>query len=430
MHDTGYIALYAPATSGYAGSGQAADAPAAYLGRLRELLWLLGHVQTLWVPLLRTVKAVAEGVYPIRWTGEQAVMTFPEQVDVSNAGQIREQLLSVINRGAAVVIADMTDTVSCDHAGVDAIGRAYQRALVSGTELRLVVGSEIVRRVLTMSGVDRAVSIYPFVAACLAAKKTDAGTLLTLGERSGGRFRSDTDVGVEVAMLDRDGVIVWVNEAWQLFAVANGGDLSRAGTGVSYLDICDAAGDDPTTKEVAAAIRGALEEDLPDPIALEVPCHSPQMARWFDMLISTRNGDNGRPLGATVTLSLARSEDWAMSAEAELGEPELGGRARMARMGTNGHTVPGQAAPAPAHLAGFARAAAQQARHRQVLLDRITTSLYGVGLTLQDATDQPPDAVRQAITDALEGLDTTIREIRDVAFTDSINSFPPPQDEN
>jgi anti-anti-sigma factor len=365
------------------------------------------------------VAGVAEDVYPVRWSGHQAVVTFPEQIDVSNAGQIREQLLCVINRGAAVVIADMTDTVSCDHAGVDAIGRVYQRALVGGTELRLVVGSEIVRRVLAMSGVDRVVSIYPFVAACLAAKKSNAGTLLTLGDGSGGRFQSDTDVGVEVAMLDRDGVIVWVNEAWQLFAVANGGDLSRAGTGVSYLEICDAAGDDPMTSEVAAAIRRALAGELPDPIAIEVPCHSPSTARWFDMLISARYGDNGRPLGATVSLSLGRSED----------RGTLTGRepARTLRAGTNGHTVSGQAAPAPADLADFARAAAQQARYRQDLLDRITTSLYQVGLTLQDATDRPAETMRQAITDALDGLDTTIRDIRDAAFTDSMRSFRPPR---
>ena len=122
-----------------------------------------------------TTAAVPDDIYPVRWTGQQAVVAFPEEVDVSNAGQIREELLSVINRGAAVLIADMTDTMSCDHAGVDAIGRVYQRALVSGTELRLVVGSEIVRRVLAMSGVDRVVSIYPFVAASLARRKQTTG---------------------------------------------------------------------------------------------------------------------------------------------------------------------------------------------------------------------------------------------------------------
>ena len=45
--------------------------------------------------------------YPVRWTGRQAVVALPEHIDVSNAGEIREELLWVINRGAAALIADM-----------------------------------------------------------------------------------------------------------------------------------------------------------------------------------------------------------------------------------------------------------------------------------------------------------------------------------
>lgn len=60
--------------------------------------------------------------------------------------------LSVINHGAAALIADMTATVSCDHAGADAVVRAYQRAVVNGIQLRLVVTAQIVRRVLSITG--------------------------------------------------------------------------------------------------------------------------------------------------------------------------------------------------------------------------------------------------------------------------------------
>ena len=81
-------------------------------------------------------------------------------------------------------------------------------------------------------------------------------------------------------------------------------------------------------REVAAAIRSALTGDLPAPIAIEVPCHSPSTARWFDMLIAARRGDNGRPLGATVTLSLARSEDRVTPIR-----PERSGAAKTARAG-------------------------------------------------------------------------------------------------
>ena len=35
-----------------------------------------------------------------------------------------------------------------------------------------------------------------------------------------------------------------------------------------------------------------------------MPCHSPATDRWYDVLISSRLDDDGRVLGATVTLSL------------------------------------------------------------------------------------------------------------------------------
>jgi anti-anti-sigma factor len=101
--------------------------------------------------------------------GRQAVVALPEHIDVSNASQIREELLWLINRGAASLIVDMTATLSCDYSGADAVIRAYQRALASGTQLRLVVIAPIVRRVLGINGLDRLVPAYPSLEATTAA---------------------------------------------------------------------------------------------------------------------------------------------------------------------------------------------------------------------------------------------------------------------
>ncbi|MGO9778520.1 MAG: STAS domain-containing protein [Streptosporangiaceae bacterium] len=242
-------------------------------------------------------------------------MALPEHIDLSTIDLIREQLLSIINRDVPVLVADMTETISCDHTGSDALARAHQRAVASGTEMRLVVGSEIVRRVLSASGVGRLMSFYPTVEAALAAT-TPSPAEPVAPSPSGpvARPGETADVGVEVALLDQDGVIVSVNEAWQAFALMNGGDPALVGPGVSYLDICAAAAGDPVTGEVADGIRVALAGDLPAPLTVEVPCHSLSEARWFDMLISTRRDDDGRSIGATVTLSLARSESLALLA--------------------------------------------------------------------------------------------------------------------
>jgi hypothetical protein len=72
---------------------------------------------------MRGFRTGLNGTYPVHWLGRHAVVTLPEHIYVSNAGQIRELLLSIINRGAAALIIDMTATASCDHAGADVYRR-------------------------------------------------------------------------------------------------------------------------------------------------------------------------------------------------------------------------------------------------------------------------------------------------------------------
>jgi anti-anti-sigma factor len=102
-----------------------------------------------------------DGAWPVRWTGQQALVTLPQHIDSGNADHIREQLLWIINRGAGVLIADLTGTLSCDYSGADALARAHHRAVANGTELRLVVTANVIRRVLALNGLDRLVAIYP-----------------------------------------------------------------------------------------------------------------------------------------------------------------------------------------------------------------------------------------------------------------------------
>jgi anti-sigma B factor antagonist len=127
---------------------------------------------------------VVEGLYPVEWAGGQAVVALPEHIGISNAGQVREELLSVINQGATTLIADMTATISCDRAGADAVTRAWQRAAGSGTELRLVVTAQIVARVLSLSGLDRLMPVYPSLEAA-----TDARTPAAVAALSAARAR-------------------------------------------------------------------------------------------------------------------------------------------------------------------------------------------------------------------------------------------------
>jgi anti-sigma B factor antagonist len=110
--------------------------------------------------------------YPVQWAGRRATVTLPQHVGESNAGQIREELLQVINRGAAELVMDMTGTAWCDHEGAAAVARAHQRAVASGTQLRLAVAAETVRRVLTLNGLDRLIPIYRSLEEAIAAAAT------------------------------------------------------------------------------------------------------------------------------------------------------------------------------------------------------------------------------------------------------------------
>ena len=159
----------------------------------------------------------------MRWDGPLAVIALPEQVDVANAGQIREELLSVINRGARALIADMTATISCDHAGADALVRAYQRTVAAGTELRLVVTAQIVARVLSITGLDRLVSIYPSLDAATAARPPAPVLALVAGIAAAGtgghappRRARQATAPIRATGAPMDGAVITPAVVWKL----------------------------------------------------------------------------------------------------------------------------------------------------------------------------------------------------------------------
>jgi anti-sigma B factor antagonist len=117
---------------------------------------------------------VPEQHAPVLWLGQAAVATLPVEIDIANADQVREDLLTVLNREPALLIVDMAGTTFCDSAGVNALVRAYRRAAACGASMRLVVSTPTVLRVLAITGVDRLVVIYPTVAAALTAVEQPA----------------------------------------------------------------------------------------------------------------------------------------------------------------------------------------------------------------------------------------------------------------
>jgi PAS domain S-box-containing protein len=92
-------------------------------------------------------------------------------------------------------------------------------------------------------------------------------------------------VPTQIALLDPDGVIMNVNEAWEQFGSANALDDPDSCMGDNYLHICDGAKGEYSEEASAAAagIRSVLDKSAPH-FALEYPCHSPGEQRWFRLV--------------------------------------------------------------------------------------------------------------------------------------------------
>jgi anti-anti-sigma factor len=364
---------------------------------------------------------VAGEGYPVRWTGRQAVVPVPEHLDVSNAGQLSEQLLLLINRGAAELIVDMTATLSCDYAGADAVVRAYQRAAAHGTQLRLVVTAAIVRRVLTVNGLDRLIPMYPSLEAATAAAAPSAVVSLPVDRAPDGLAgparavparHQPREAGVPggpgsagitravlrglidaladgVALVDDDGALVLVNRRLEdMFGYARG---ELTGRSVESL--------------LPAGLRAA---------------HRGHRAGYARAPRSRLMGEGARLVGvrkdgATVPVSVSLSPVPTATSHLTLAVVQDGTEFRRGE-----------------DLVGLARAAAAtgQAQRSRELLDQVTASLFDVGVSLQAAMDLPHHRARQRIAAALQRLDDTICQIRDHVFTTGPAGTPKPAPPN
>ena len=343
---------------------------------------------------------------PVEWREGQAILVLPEHIDVSNAGEVREQLLTIINRAPGALIVDMTGTASCDHAGMDTLARAHQRAAVSGTRLRLAVSAPVLLRVLGVEGIDRLISIYPSVEAALAAGPLAPGEAVSsrLSSPANGRPRvtpasEQAPAGIAPALL------------WQLIDAL--GDA---------LVLCTEAGEIVLTNRRCAELFGYQRDDLVGrPVELLVP--GPLRADHEGFRDSYARAPVPRPMSDRARLVGVRADGATIPVDISLSPvPTANGHFILAVIRDSADTRRRQ------DLAELARAAAaEQAERGRELLDRVVGDLFQVGLSLQAAAELPAELARERITDALARLDETIREIRDHAF-DAVQSAAPDTD--
>jgi anti-anti-sigma factor len=351
--------------------------------------------------------------FPVEWTGRQAIVAFPWHLDLSNAGRLRDRLLAVINRGAAVLIADMTDTVSCDHSAVEALARACQRALVSGTQVRLVVSAPDVRRVLSIEGLDRLVPIYPSLEAATAA-----GTIPTTHTMHETQATHEASAIRETQTTEASGA-----------SHPNG----RSPAGITAAP----AG------TITPAVLWQLIDALGDGLVLATQDGKIALAnrRCAEMFGYRREELIGLPVDALVPSDVRAAHQAYRAGYQQAPQPRpMAERVRLAGLRRDGATLPVEISlsPLPTASADFVlavirdaaetrrphdladlarRAVTGQAQAATDLMNRAVRHLFQVGLSLQTAASLPAEVVRDRLADALDQLDDVIHELRDYAFT-------------
>ena len=133
-----------------------------------------------------------------------------------------------------------------------------------------------------------------------------------------------------VAVVDREGVIIEVNQKWNTFGADNGSNIeSRVGTGVNYLEVCRKASlDDREARRafegISSVLSGALEL-----FELEYPCPTPDEYKWFRMTVDRLN----RPQGGAVISHLDVTERKKTELERSRALDEIAHMNRVASMG-------------------------------------------------------------------------------------------------
>ena len=95
----------------------------------------------------------------------------------------------------------------------------------------------------------------------------------------------------QIAVINHEGVIVDVNQAWRKFSLENspqtGQPAPHTDVGTNYLNICGASGveDSHEPSQASEGIRAVIDGRL-QTFSLEYPCHSPLEQRWFRMTVT------------------------------------------------------------------------------------------------------------------------------------------------
>jgi anti-sigma B factor antagonist len=111
---------------------------------------------------------VPDAGYPVEVIKSVPVVAAPEDIDITNAAGLRAAMLQAAACGHGTFVVDMSHTQFCDTAGIHALVAAHRRARAEGGQVLLVIGGAAVRRLLSITGLDRVIPHFSSLEQALA----------------------------------------------------------------------------------------------------------------------------------------------------------------------------------------------------------------------------------------------------------------------
>ena len=109
-----------------------------------------------------------DGRFPVEVVNGVPVVTAPEEIDITNAPELRTALLEAATHGHGTLVADLTRTQFCDSSGLHTLLAAHKRAQAEGGELLLAIPAAPVLRVFALTGMDRMIPNFTSLDQALA----------------------------------------------------------------------------------------------------------------------------------------------------------------------------------------------------------------------------------------------------------------------
>ena len=125
-----------------------------------------------------------EARFPVEVTEGVPVVAAPEEIDITNAEELRTALLEAAARGHGTFAADLSLTRFCDSSALQALVAAHRRARAQDGEMLLVIPDAAVLRVFAITGMDQVIPSFATLAEALAQAAEGWSRADTAGERS------------------------------------------------------------------------------------------------------------------------------------------------------------------------------------------------------------------------------------------------------